>query len=118
MPPSGFWNEHGKPSYVAAAGWVPAAADPTPEEALRTGIERFLVAYGPATAGYFMQWSGQRRVGIVRVALRALGDRIVEFDGPGGEPWLDRATRTSGSCAATRNLTSGFEPTQATNDST
>ncbi|MFC7624921.1 winged helix DNA-binding domain-containing protein [Microlunatus sp. GCM10028923] len=92
VPPSGFWNEHGKPSYVAATGWLPATvADPTPEEALRTGIERFLAAYGPATAGDFMPWSGQRRVGIVRSALRALGDRIVEFDGPGGEPWLDLA---------------------------
>ncbi|GAB3747117.1 winged helix DNA-binding domain-containing protein [Microlunatus parietis] len=94
VPPSGFWNEHGKPSYVALGGWVPGAdgvPDPTPEEALRTGVERFLAAYGPATAGDFMQWSGQRRVGTVRAALKSLGDRIVEYDGPGGEPWLDLA---------------------------
>lgn len=94
VPPSGFWREHGKPSYVAADRWLPEAAaadEPTPEEALRTGIERFLAGYGPATAGDFMQWSGQRRVGIVKAALKALGDRIVEFDGPGTEPWLDLA---------------------------
>lgn len=94
VPPSGFWREHGKPSYVTADRWLPdsvAADGPTPEEALRTGIERFLAAYGPATAGDFMQWSGQRRVGTVKAALKALGDRIAQFDGPGDEPWLDLA---------------------------
>ncbi|WP_152363559.1 winged helix DNA-binding domain-containing protein [Microlunatus speluncae] len=91
VPPSGFWGEHGKPSYVALDVRVPGLADPTPEQALRTGIERFLAAYGPATAADFMQWSGQRRIGIVRAALKSLGDRIVELEGPGPDPWLDLA---------------------------
>jgi hypothetical protein len=36
-----------------------------------------------------MQWSGQRRIGLVRAAVRAMGDRILERDGPDGETYLD-----------------------------
>lgn len=93
-PPSGFWAEHGKPSYVDIDVWLgeatagPARA-PTPAGALETGIERFLSAFGPATLRDLMQWSGQRRIGPVRAAVRALGDRIVESDGPDRETYLD-----------------------------
>jgi hypothetical protein len=93
-PPSGFWAEHGKPSYVDIDVWLsettagPAMA-PTPGDALSTSIERFLSAFGPATLGDLMQWSGQRRIGLVRAAMRAIGDRIIEYDGPDGETYLD-----------------------------
>lgn len=67
VPPSGFWAEHGKPSYLDIDVWSDGAAGaPAPEDALRTGIERFLTAYGPATLVDLMQWSGQRRIGVVR----------------------------------------------------
>jgi hypothetical protein len=93
-PPSGFWAEHSKSSYVDLDGWLGEAAagpatTPTPGDALETGIERFLSAFGPATLGDFMQWSGQRRIGLVRAAVRAMGDRIVEHDGPDRETYLD-----------------------------
>lgn len=92
IPPSGFWAEHGKPSYVALDVWLDGAAtSPAPDDALQTSIERFLTAYGPATLADLMQWSGQRRIGIMRAAVKALGDRIVEFDGPDGETYLDLA---------------------------
>ena len=90
VPPSGFFAEHGKPSYVDIDRWLPHAGTP-PEDALRTGIERFLAAYGPATLPDLMQWSGQHRVGLMRAAVKALGDRIVEYDGPDGATYLDLA---------------------------
>jgi hypothetical protein len=90
-PPSGFWAEHGRPSYVDIDVWLGEATAPTPGGALDTGIRRFLSAFGPATLGDLMQWSGQRRIGLVRAAVRAMGDRIVEHDGPDGETCLDLA---------------------------
>jgi hypothetical protein len=96
VPPSGFWAEHGKPNYVDIDVWLgeatagPATA-PTPAGALETGLERFLSAFGPATLSDFMQWSGQRRIGLVRTAVKAMGDRIVEHDGPDRETYLDLA---------------------------
>jgi hypothetical protein len=88
-PPSGFWAEHGKPSYVDIDVWLGKATDPALAGALETGIERFLSAFGPATLSDLMQWSGQRRIGLVRAAVRAMGDRIVEYDGPDRETYLD-----------------------------
>jgi hypothetical protein len=90
-PPSGFWAEHGKPSYVGIDVRLPGAMSPSPDAALQTGVERFLTAYGPATLADFMQWSGQRRIGVVRAAIKALGDRIVELAGPDDETYLDLA---------------------------
>jgi hypothetical protein len=60
-----------------------------PSDALQTGIQRFLTAYGPVTIADLMQWSGERRVGVMRAAVNALGDRIVELRGPEGEIYLD-----------------------------
>ena len=93
-PPSGFWAEHGKPSYVDIEVWLNGStadspSGPEPEDALQTSIERFLTAYGPATMADLMQWSGQRRIGVMRTALTALGDRVIELEGPDGETYLD-----------------------------
>lgn len=92
VPPSGFWAEHGKPSYVDIDVWLDGpATSPAPDDALQASVERFLSAYGPATLADLMQWSGQRRIGVMRAAVKALGDRIVELAGPDDETYLDLA---------------------------
>lgn len=93
VPPSGLWAVHDKPRYVDVDVWLGASTEPTPtpEDALQIGVERFLAAYGPATLADIMQWSGQRRRGVIRTAVNALGDKIVERDGPDGEIYLDLA---------------------------
>jgi len=96
-PPSGFWGEHGKPSYVDIDVCLNGstrgskAATTSDDDALQVSIERFLTAYGPATMADLMQWSGQRRIGVMRAAVAALGDRIAELQGPDGETFLDLA---------------------------
>jgi len=96
VPPSGMWGEHGKPRYVTLDTWLDGADDPagsvtSDDDALKHGVVRYLSAYGPATLADLMQWSGQRRRGVMRAALAALGDRIAEYTGPDGETYLDLA---------------------------
>src|SRR5690625_4112176 len=94
VPPSGLWAEHVKPRYVTLDSWLDGtddAKEPTDDQALQHGVVRYLGAYGPATLADLMQWSGQRRRGVLRAALAALGDRIVEYTGPKGEKYLDLA---------------------------
>lgn len=90
VPPSGFWAEHGKPRYIDIDRWLDGPR-PDPDDALQTGAERYLGAYGPATLADLMQWSGQRRRGRMNKAVAALGDRVVQLDGPDGQTYVDLA---------------------------
>jgi len=49
VPPSGYWRSHGKPRYVAARSWLGGIDRPSADEALRIAVERYLLAYGPAS---------------------------------------------------------------------
>jgi len=91
-PPSGFWGQHGKPSYVAAASWLGEARRPIdPDEARAAAVLRYLGAYGPASFADIGKWLGPPRVGPLRSTVAALGDRLRTLDGEDGRELLDLA---------------------------
>jgi hypothetical protein len=89
VPPSGTWKWHGKPRYVAARTWLPKIDPQDAVAGLRIAAERYLAAYGPASATDFAKWAGQPRIGKVKAALAALEDRLVRRTGPDGRELLD-----------------------------
>lgn len=94
VPPSGMWRSHGRPSYVDARRWLGAGTRPRPEEALPAAVERYLSAYGPASAEDVLKWVGQRRITKVRAAIDALGERIVRLTGPDDRILVDLADQS------------------------
>jgi hypothetical protein len=89
VPPSGMWDAFGKPGYIDAGVWLPDAVRPEPDKALRTTVERFLGAYGPAADADIGRWLGQPRLAPIRAAIDALGERIRRFRGPDGRELVD-----------------------------
>ena len=89
VPPSGRWGSFARPRYIDASVWLPDAERPSPEDALRIAIERYLPAYGPASVADIGKWVGQPRLPQVRAALEALGDRVRRFRGPDGRELVD-----------------------------
>ena len=89
VPPSGRWESFAKPRYIDASVWLPDAERPSPEDALRIAVERYLPAYGPASVADIGKWVGQPRLPQVRAALEALGDRVRRFRGPDGRELVD-----------------------------
>ena len=81
VPPSGMWDSFGKPRYIDSGVWLPKAMRPEPDEALRTTIERYLGAYGPASEADIGRWLGQPRPAPIREAIEALGKRIRRLRG-------------------------------------
>lgn len=95
VPPSGLWRSHGKPSYIDARVWLPRERRPAPDSALQHAIQRYLMAYGPASLGDIGKWTGQPKLPRVRAAVAGLGDRIVPLTGPDGRDLLDLADAPS-----------------------
>ncbi|MBA2373163.1 MAG: winged helix DNA-binding domain-containing protein [Chloroflexi bacterium] len=91
VPPSGRWGSFTRPRYVDASVWLPDAIRPDPEEALRIAIERYLAAYGPASAEDIGKWVGQPRITRVREALEALGERLRRWRDETGRQLVDLA---------------------------
>ena len=89
VPPSGRWESFAKPRYIDASVWLPDAERPSPEDALRIAVERYLPAYGPASVADIGKWVGQPRLPQVRAALEALGDRVRRLRGPDGRELVD-----------------------------
>ena len=89
VPPSGKWDAFGKPSYIDAGVWLPKARRPEPEAALRTAVERYLGAYGPASDADIGRWLGRPRLAPIREAIDALGERIRRFRGSGDRELVD-----------------------------
>jgi hypothetical protein len=89
VPPSGSWGSFAKPRYVDASVWLPEAVRCDPAEALRVATERYLAAYGPASAEDIGKWVGQPRIGRVRETLEALGDRVRLFRDEDGRQLVD-----------------------------
>jgi hypothetical protein len=91
VPPSGLWRSHAKPRYVDARVWLRRQRRPDPAAGLQVAVERYLSAYGPVSLGDIGKWVGQGRVGSVRAAVEALGERIVAVRGPDGRELVDLA---------------------------
>ncbi len=89
VPPSGRWGSFAKPRYIDASAWLPGAAAPDPDEALRIAVERYLGAFGPASLGDIAKWIGQPRLSRVRTAVAALGGLARAFRDPDGRDLVD-----------------------------
>ncbi len=84
-PTRGPWAFGPRPSYIAAR--LPTrTGDPAP--ALGHLVRRYLEAFGPATTRDIAAF-GMLYAPSVRVGIEALGDEILELDGPGRLPFLD-----------------------------
>ncbi len=81
-PTGGPWSFTQPPAFVAAPATLGAESV---EESTQRLVLRYLTAFGPASVPDFAQFTMLRRPVALR-ALRALGDEVVELEGP------DRAT--------------------------
>jgi hypothetical protein len=89
VPPSGMWDSFARPRYLDASAWIATATPPDPDDALRTAVERYLGAFGPASDADIGKWAGQPRLAAVRAAIDALGERIRRWIGPDGRILFD-----------------------------
>ena len=84
---------YGRARYVAAAEWLraPTAAEADPDRAATHLAERYLAAFGPASADDLAAYVGRGRGGIGRwrAAIDALGDRLVELEDEEGRRLVD-----------------------------
>ena len=76
-PTGGPWSFARRGSYVAA----PARERPSEAEAVQHLAQRYLEGFGPASVRDLAQFTLLRR-SVIRNALAALGDAIVELEGP------------------------------------
>jgi hypothetical protein len=84
-PTGGPWSFGVKASFVAARAKSRAQS---PEEALQHLVLRYLEAFGPASVADFSQFTIIRRP-VTQQALRALGDKVEELEGPDGTTLFD-----------------------------
>jgi hypothetical protein len=66
--------------FVRASRWIDAWREEDEAEALATLIERYLAAYGPATAHEIRRWWGVANLSEVRPAIAGLADRLAEVE--------------------------------------
>jgi hypothetical protein len=66
--------------FVRASRWIDAWREEDEAEALATLIERYLAAYGPATAHEIRRWWGVANLSEVRPAIARLANRLTEVD--------------------------------------
>ena len=86
---------YGRARYVAARHWLgaPSAADRDPDRAAAHVAERYLAAFGPATADDLAAYVGRgRNMGRYRNAIQALGERLVSLVDEDGRQLVDLAT--------------------------
>jgi len=86
-PTGGPWSFGATPAYLAAR---PKPRPSPPERAVQQLLLRYLAAFGPASLQDFGQFTVLRRP-VTLAALKALGSRVVEIEGPGGANLLDVA---------------------------
>jgi hypothetical protein len=79
------WAFGAKSSFVAA---TPRPAPVSPEEGVQRLVVRYLEGFGPASVADFAQFTMLRRPVAVQ-ALKALGDRVEELEGPDGAKLFD-----------------------------
>ena len=83
---------YGRARYVAATEWLraPTDAEADPDRAAAHLAERYLAAFGPATADDLADYVGRgREIGRWRAAIEALGDRLVELEAEDGRRLVD-----------------------------
>jgi hypothetical protein len=85
VPTGGPWSYATRGSFVAA----PATRAPaSPDASVQRLVLRYLEGFGPASVKDFGQFTILRRPVTVE-ALKALGDEVVELEGPDGEALFD-----------------------------
>ena len=85
---------YGRARYVTAEQWIGRAstADLDPDRAAVQVAERYLAAFGPATADDLAAYVGRgRSIGRYRQALEKLADRLVTYTDPDGRTLVDLA---------------------------
>jgi hypothetical protein len=84
-PTGGPWSFGAKSSFVAA----PSRRGPkSPDESVQRLVLRYLEGFGPASVPDFAQFTMLRR-SVALQALRALGDKVEELEGPDGTTLFD-----------------------------
>lgn len=99
-------------TFVAPREWVGQWAEPDPDEAVAEVVRRFLGSYGPASLDELYRWSALDKP-VLRRALAALADELVELDTEGHRGWLTR--QAADEVAGTEpsrvvRLLAGFDP--------
>jgi Winged helix DNA-binding domain len=84
------WSFGSPSSFVAAPSTL---APESRDESIGRLLRRYLEAFGPASPADFAQFTLLTRA-VARDALRALGDEVVELEGPDGSPLYDVAGAT------------------------
>ena len=109
VPPRAVWGRAGQARHTSAESWLgrPLAAGPS-LEALEEMVERYLAAFGPATAADVQAWSGLTRLREVTDRMRP---RLRVFRDDDGHELLDlpEAPRPSPDTEAPVRLVAEFD---------
>ncbi len=87
-------EKYGRARYAPAAGWLrpPTGAETDPDRAATHLAERYLAAFGPASAEDLSAYVGRgRERGRWRAAIESLGDRLIELRSEDGRHLFDLA---------------------------
>jgi hypothetical protein len=84
-PTGGPWSFGPKASFVAAPT---KRAPASPDESVQQLVLRYLEGFGPASVADFAQFTMLRRP-VTAQALKDLGDKVVELEGPDGATLFD-----------------------------
>jgi hypothetical protein len=84
-PTGGPWSFGAKSSFVAARA---RRGPKSPDESVQRLVLRYLEGFGPASVPDFAQFTMLRR-SVALQALRALGDKVEELEGPDGTTLFD-----------------------------
>jgi hypothetical protein len=84
----GPWSFGQRPSFTAAAAAPRPADRETSDRALQTLAARYLEGFGPGSVADLAQFALVHKPR-AKAALDALGDRLVELEGPDGRPVYD-----------------------------
>ncbi|MBO9531752.1 MAG: AlkZ family DNA glycosylase [Solirubrobacteraceae bacterium] len=85
IPPRGLWGQSGQPTYALLDEWV---GHPLREPDHVAIVRSYLAAFGPATIMDAQAWCGVTKLA---PAFKALGDELIELEGPSGERLYDLA---------------------------
>lgn len=99
-------------TFVAPRAWVGEWEPVEPAQAVQDVLTAFLDAYGPADVDELQRWSALDRP-VVRAAVAALGDELVELDVEGHRGWATRAGAAAMAAAEPSRvvrLLPGFDP--------
>ncbi|WP_262852778.1 winged helix DNA-binding domain-containing protein [Mumia quercus] len=95
-PPDRRWHTRTDTLYRSSAALTGIDASVPPEVARRELVRVHLGAYGPATRRDVAWWLGDK-LRPVDAAIAALGDEVVQYEGPDGQTYLDLADAPDGS---------------------